>query len=427
MANVYLYFDGRTLRKDGTGTVKLQVTHRRSIAGSSLDIHVRPDEWNEEGRCVTKRPDKNYLNSVLRKRLSDAEECLRLLNGRKEIELLSAKDILNLVKRGPNAAGDPVSDDYLVPVWDRYMVGIEKPGTKSLYRTTLNCLTDYLGDEIGELRFRDINMEWLRKYQRWLSEVRGMSVNGANVYLRNLRAVFNFARKNHLTKAEYPFEDIDMSTTEPDKTLIPFDTFIRFLTYPLGDDDFRTKYRDLFLLSFYLCGIRPVDLLRVKKSQVREGRLVYWPEKLNGKTKLSIKIEPEAQDIIDKYEGQEYLVNVLESRTDYKTFLKHWNQGIKSIGIREWSSRSVVKKPIIPYITPYYARTCWASYCCNELDVSIDVVSQGLGHKNGLRVTNFYVKRDNKRVDNANRMMIDYVTKAIRKKEKASPEGEAQD
>ena len=62
---------------------------------------------------------------------------------------------------------------------------------------------------------------------------------------------------------------------------------------------------------------------------------------------------------------------------------------------------------IVPFITVYYARRCWGTYSYNILDIPIDTISQAMAHKNGLRVTNFYVKRSNEKVDKANRAMID--------------------
>ena len=40
----------------------------------------------------------------------------------------------------------------------------------------------------------------------------------------------------------------------------------------------------------------------------------------------------------------------------------------------------------------------------------MDIISQALGHKSGLKVTNFYVKRDTAKVDIANRQLIDRLT-----------------
>jgi integrase len=110
----------------------------------------------------------------------------------------------------------------------------------------------------------------------------------------------------------------------------------------------------------------------------------------------------------------------MESRSDYKTFAKHWNEGLRAIGedvLGQKKGRSgrtyttVQHKSIVPYITVYYARTCWATYAYNVLDIPMDTISQALGHKSGLKVTNFYVKRDCTRVDKANRDMIDRLSK----------------
>jgi integrase len=211
-----------------------------------------------------------------------------------------------------------------------------------------------------------------------------------------------------------------MSTIEPDKMEVAWDKFIEWVGTPMPDR--RNFYRDLFMLAFYLCGIRPIDLLTVKRSQVRNGRLEYYPQKLNGRTRLSIKIEPEAWEIINKYPGKEYLLDVLESRGDYKSFMAHWNKALKAIGEDEYEEKLcrngkkyqiVTHVGIIPKIKVYYSRILWSTYAYNELDIPIDTISQALGHKNGLRVTNFYVKRSNEKVDVANRMMIDRLKKSL--------------
>ena len=46
----------------------------------------------------------------------------------------------------------------------------------------------------------------------------------------------------------------------------------------------------------------------------------------------SIKVEPEAQSIIDKYKGDEYLLNILDRYKNYKDFAKRMNQNLRSIG-----------------------------------------------------------------------------------------------
>lgn len=422
MANLYLFHDKRSPRKDGSCPLKLALCHKRATVYSSIDVAVKPGEWDAEKNQIILRPDKKFLNVLLKKKIADTSVALSRIELRSDFDALTARQVLDMIVRGTDTLDTTDSLDYVLPVYNEYIAVCKKGSTASCYRTSLKNLIEYEPD-IDTFRFKDINVAWLRKYQCWLTDGkdgRGMAVNGANVYLRNLRTIFNFAISNEYTHARYPFRDIDMTTTEPDKFSIPYEKFIEWAAKPMPDQ--REFYRDLFMLSFFLCGIRPVDLLHVKKSQVRDGRLVYWPQKLNGRTKLSIKIEPEAWALIKKYEGKEYLINVMESRTDYRTFCGYWNRAIKAIGTDELiptvgkdgkNYTSTKHHGIVPYITIYYARTCWATYAYNVLQLPMDIISQALGHKSGLKVTNFYVKRDPVFVDNANRDLIDRVTKDI--------------
>ena len=419
MANLYLYLDKRTPRKDGSGSLKVAITHKHQTVYHPLELYIKPDEWEPDAQQVVKRDDKKFLNVLLKKRMAEMTLAFQRIMLRDDADSLSAKNILVMIVRGTDTVDKPEDMDFLLPIYNEYIYTCAKTTTASSYKTSLNNLIEY-EKNIDSLRFKDINVAWLRKYQRWLLDTRKMSVNGANVYLRNLRTVFNYALKNELTRARYPFRDIDMSTVDPDKFTVPWDKFVEWVAKPLPDS--REFYRDLFMLSFYLCGIRPVDLLHVKKSQVQGGRLVYYPEKLNGRTKLSIKIEPEAKAIINKYAGEEYLLNVMESRTDYKSFMQHWSKALKAVGDDEITEkigrngkryRVAKHKGVIPKIHIYHSRIWWSSFAYNELDVPIDTISQALGHKNGLRVTNLYVKRSNTKVDEANRKMIDWLNQSV--------------
>ena len=419
MANLYLYLDKRTPHKDGSGSLKVAITHKHQTVYHPLETYIKPNEWDPDHQQVVERPDKKFLNVLLKKRMAEMTIAMHRLLARDDAETLTAKQILVMIVRGTDTVDRPEEMDYVLPVYNEYIALCMKPNTAATFRTSLNNLMEF-EPNIDSLRFKDMNVAWLRRYHKWLLETRGMSVNGANVYLRNLRTIFNYAVKNDLTKARYPFRDVDMSTIEPDKMEVAWDKFVEWVGTPMPDR--RNFYRDLFMLAYYLCGIRPIDLLNVKWSQVKDGRLEYYPQKLNGRTRLSIKIEPEAWEIINRYAGMEYLLDVLETRGDYKSFMQHWNKALKAIGEDQYDERLcgngkryqiVTHVGIIPKIKVYYSRILWSTYAYNELDIPIDTISQALGHKNGLRVTNFYVKRSNEKVDVANRMMIDRLKEAL--------------
>ena len=64
--------------------------------------------------------------------------------------------------------------------------------------------------------------------------------------------------------------------------------------------------------------------------------------------------------------------------------------------------------PIVPGISTYFCRHTWGTIA-EELGIPMDVISQALGHSFANRTTLIYVKFDKKKVDEANRKVIDYL------------------
>jgi len=66
--------------------------------------------------------------------------------------------------------------------------------------------------------------------------------------------------------------------------------------------------RDIFMLSFYLCGMNAVDIFKyINESVVGVDRIAYNRTKTEGKRKdgafISVKVVPEAKLLIEKYAG----------------------------------------------------------------------------------------------------------------------------
>jgi integrase len=160
---------------------------------------------------------------------------------------------------------------------------------------------------------------------------------------------------------------------------------------------------------FYLIGIEAIDLFSIKKEQLEGGRLLYTRAKTG--TLYSIKVEPEAMEIINKYAGKgEYLLCVRDNYKNYKDFLHRMNENLCNIGEMERQGRGGKKerKPLFAKLTSKWARHTWATIAA-DIGITFDVVSHSLGHKIGSSVTAIYVKFNRMKVDEANRKVIDYV------------------
>lgn len=128
------------------------------------------------------------------------------------------------------------------------------------------------------------------------------------------------------------------------------------------------------------------------------------------KKTYSIKIEPEIQELLNKYKGKNYLIDILDRYTNHMSFLSKINKELKKIGTITYGKRG--KKTIVPLITglsSYWARHTFASVGYNNCGLSMDTISDELGHSNGMAVTNIYVRKDEKIIDDAARKIIDKV------------------
>lgn len=156
---------------------------------------------------------------------------------------------------------------------------------------------------------------------------------------------------------------------------------------------------------FCLIGINSVDLAYAGKSV--NGRLNYNRRKTH---KLySIKIEPEARIIIEKYSGKEHLINILERTPNYKTYFNRMGKTLRKIGLTRLNGKKSTGKAILPDLCIGSARTSWATIAQQELDIPREVIAAALGHHT-VDVTDTYLRTDWKqKVDKANRMVLDWV------------------
>ncbi|MDR0437388.1 MAG: hypothetical protein LBH22_03700 [Bacteroidales bacterium] len=65
------------------------------------------------------------------------------------------------------------------------------------------------------------------------------------------------------------------------------------------------------------------------------------------------------------------------------------------------------REPLFPDISWYYARHTWATIA-SKLDISKDIIAAALGH-GATTTTDIYIDFDQKKVDDANRKVIDYI------------------
>ena len=392
--------------KDGKGSVVIILAHNQTTTSFSTGVRLLPTQWN--GSSVIKLPGKEAINAELIHKKQQIDKELALLALNDGFNSLTASQIKHEIESGKKKRHTGKS--LVRDLFNEYISLGMKKNTETIYRLTLKKVLEFSGNDVS---INDIDYEWLCKFDCFLAKTQ--CANGRSIYLRSLRAVCNYALKIEATQ-KYPFRLFSIKQEETKKRSVFVENLRRFRDF-LTDSD-NKMYRDYFFLMFYLIGINSVDLLLAKKSQVQKGRLEYIRAK-TGKS-YSIKIEPEAQEIINRYKGKgDYLLNAMDHCKHYQNFARQINEHLKLIGekrveyIHETDDlfdipiRKVTIEPIIKGITTYYARHTWATIA-HEIGIQSDTISQALGHSFGNKTTLIYIKLDQAVVDEANRKVIDY-------------------
>lgn len=396
MAKEKMILDIRSKRKDGTYPIKLYVVNKRDMLISTGFYALKENFF--DGQYTKNEPNYRQKNAALRSILSKAEtESILLISSNSQnMDDKKYKEHLKKVILGKESNDKPkVFIDYL----DEFISLKDRKGTIIVYKTTRNKISEF----DNKATFESIDKNWLMAFERWMINS-GMKVNAYAIHLRNIRAVFNYAIDQEYTTL-YPFRKFKIKKEETRKRALTVEEVRILRDFPC--EKYQERYRDMFLLMIYLIGVNAADLFMAPKNAIRGGRFEYKRAK-TGKL-YSIKLEPEAYEIINTYKGKNYMLNIMDEFKDYKNFLHRMGIVLKEIGPMERKGRGGKKErqPLFPDLSSYWSRHTWATIAAS-LDIPKEVIAEALGHNSG-SVTDIYIKFDHKKVDQANRSVINLI------------------
>lgn len=232
-----------------------------------------------------------------------------------------------------------------------------------------------------------------------------ISADGVNNYMRSFRSLFNHLRDEYNDESvglirvpNYPFKNYEMKTVkrrnqgkclsaEEMKKLIEYQPTDRFEIYA----------KDMFLLMFYLIGINTKDLFFLPKQT---GERVVF-SRFKTLREYSIRLEPEARHIAEKYADNSFFINAVNRYSTYRNFTKGVNLHLKKLA----ASLGFDLK-----LATNYARHTWATIARNDCRIAKDDVALCLGHEDAdNKITDVYITYDYSIIDECNRKVIDFV------------------
>lgn len=392
-----IYMDKRSAKKDGTYPLKFSVTYKKVFTLIPSGITLLLEHWDEKNNKVIKHPLRANLNQIIKERLSTIDFCLLGLKKTPK----NGKELRAIIEKAISGEEYDKEENLFCKYLEGFANSHKAKSTQELYIYTLGRIKAYTS-EWETLTFEDITYKWMTEFSEFLKSCK---TNTVSIHQRNIRAVFNDAIKNDIITC-YPFKKFKIeSEVTPKRSLLP-EQLVTLRDYEC--EEHQTQYRDLFMLIFYLIGINTKDLFNLTDKDIVNGRIEYKRAK-TGKW-YSIKIEPEAKELIDRYKGKNYLLNVLDRYNNYQDFCHRMNDNLSEIGPVERKGLGGKKHrdPLFPELTTYWARHTWATIA-HKIGISKDTISMALGHEFGCKTTDIYIDFDMEKVDEANRKVIDYI------------------
>lgn len=243
----------------------------------------------------------------------------------------------------------------------------------------------------------------MSEYEYWLKR-KNVTLNSISFYMRILRAIYNKAVVQELIIQRDPFKNVYTGIEKTRKRAVDENIILKLKKLDLKQPNL-TFTRDLFLLSFYTRGMSFVDMAYLRKKDIRDG-IIYYKRRKTGQ-RLSVKLEPCMQRIIDKYAPHvpkelDYVLPIISS-TDpltafkqYRNALSYYNRLLKKLSHLLGLHQS---------LSSYVSRHSWATIAYKR-HIPLSIISEGMGHYSEMTTKIYLASLDQTLLDRANRTVL---------------------
>lgn len=404
-----------TVRKERNNAVMLRITANRKSSELALGISLPPHILDE---AVAGVASKEYREQILKiKHYRNTMDDILKGFADKDAKTMTASEIQKRIRNEIDEARSPGASarkGNLIPLFQEKIDSMHNASSRGTYTNPLARIKEFCMDGDNPLRMdpealmiEDINIKWINAFNSWM-EKKGLSVNTRWLYMSKLRAVVNKALDEEIILRD-PFRRFKTKKEKTRKRSLCVEDLRRLFSYQ--GTRCQQFHIDMFKLIFMLCGINTADLYNLR-TITRDGRIEYRRAKTG--TLYSIKVEPEAMEIINRYKGEKNLLMLADRFDESRKYTILTDIMLKRIGktiddkLIADGGKSDKEESDLSQISTYWARHSWATIA-RKLKISKDDIALALGHSSGHNVTEIYINEDLEAVDAANRRVLDYV------------------
>ncbi|WP_295179713.1 tyrosine-type recombinase/integrase [uncultured Christiangramia sp.] len=372
MASIKVVLRKNMIRKDETIPLALRISENYKTNYHWLGHYILEKDWDKKfGKVKKSHPNHKKLNHFLMKKMTEAQD----LYFHSEDDL-TPRQIKNKLK-GPGGSQSffAVAAERVKQKYDKGTFSVAKSELSILYNLEefLNLKTSQRKEAViksikerrrirlsktrkGEysfedaityfkrntrLEFREINESFLNKYKAFCSTYLGQKTRTITNQLIFIRTLFNVAIKDGIVSQKYyPFagEKEKIRIGSGNKIGLTAEEVIKIENLAAESHSSIWHTRNIWLVSFYFAGIRISDVVALKWTDIKDGRLYYVMNK--NEKPLSFKVPEKAITIFNLY-----LMDKTENNGYIFPFLKDANQNDpKSVFLKMRNATKVLNK-----------------------------------------------------------------------------------
>ncbi|WP_286761349.1 tyrosine-type recombinase/integrase [Salegentibacter sp. UBA1130] len=372
MASIKVVLRKNMIRKDETIPLALRISENYKTNYHWLGHYILEKDWDKKfGKVKKSHPNHKKLNHFLMKKMTEAQD----LYFHSEDDL-TPRQIKNKLK-GPGGSQSffAVAAERVKLKYDKGTFSVAKSELSILYNLEefLNLKTNQKKETViksikerrrirvsktrkGEysfedaityfkrntrLEFREINESFLNKFKAFCSTYLGQRTRTITNQLIFIRTLFNVAIKDGIVSQKYyPFagEKEKIRIGSGNKIGLTTEEVIKIENLAAESHSSIWHTRNIWLVSFYFAGIRISDVVALKWTDIKDGRLYYVMNK--NEKPLSFKVPEKAITIFNLY-----LMDKTENNGYIFPFLKDANQNDpKSVFLKMRNATKVLNK-----------------------------------------------------------------------------------
>lgn len=346
--------------KDGKNRVRISVAHNSQTRYIPTDVFVTSKEW-KKGQVV-RRPDAVYLNTKLLSELNSAQKRLDALV---YPEGMTCNEIVEAITEAKRKEFITLAEAFDEMLNESTCKETSKKTYTSLFRTMQQVIPPTTPvAAISKSKAAEV------------ARIQGLSTQTRRNIITLLSIILNHCqRKGYTNFRELPTRRVISGHATVRHCWLTPEQVRTIRDCPVRN----TAYRDLFMLSYYLGGINPVDIMKIDFRQCRH-RIKYVRTKTERIEKVNPFVEFAIPDVawplIERLTGEDGHIALPPDHSRLENRLSYWMKIIR-------------EKTGINNLLFYSARKSFAQHAFT-LGVSEGVIDYILGHSLGANKSMLY-------------------------------------